>query len=692
MPHYLEPLLRPASIAVVGASQRAGTVGNEAVKNLLAGRYPGALFAVNPRYKEVAGTPCFPSLRALPQPVELVLLAVGHQRLAEALDEAIAQQARAGVIFSSLTLGDEGSPTLRQRIRQRAQQAGMLLCGANTMGFYNFSHGVRAGGFATRPHRQPGHVALISQSGSGMSGILDTDERIDFNFAVSTGDELMVTAEDYLDYALEQAETRVVGLFLETSRQPEKLLAALSKAHARRIPVVVVKVGRTRLAAQLARSHSGALAGNDAGYDAVFARYGAQRVADMDELATTLIMFAQPHAVGDGGLVTVHDSGGERQLLVDLADTLRVPLAGISEQTRAKLRPLLDPGLSAINPLDVWNIGGADFDARVSACFAAMLQDEDAALGAVVHDRGPGGQVYPEYLDYLQRGHAASGKPVFLVSNRQGAGADASVVTATRAGFPVLDGVSPFLTGAARLLAYRDFCAAPPSKAPTLPDTIRDKWRARLAGKAALSELEANRFLQDCGLPMVELFPVDDAPALAALAPTLSYPVALKTAQPGLRHKTDVDGVKLAIQNPTELLRAYRDMAARLGAAALVAPMLDSPGVEMILGITRDEQFGSLVVMGIGGIHAALLNDVVTLLPPFDAATAQRRLDRLKMRKLLDGVRGAPPLDVLACCEAAARLSAIAVEFGALIREVDINPLMALEQGCRGLDALVALE
>lgn len=358
MPHYLDPLVRPDSIAVVGASRRADAVGNTVLKNLLRGEFPGSLYAVNPRYDEVEGVPCHPSLSALPQPVQHVIFAVGNQRLEIILDEAIACGIEAAMIYSSLVSEADSVPPLRERVQEKAKQAGLLLCGANSMGFYNFAHNVWAGGFPTRFHRKPGNVALISQSGAGMSGIVDPDERIDFSFAVSTGLELTVTTEDYLDYALEQPETQVIGLFLETSRRPEKLVAAFRKAADRNIPLVAVKVGRTELAAQLGVSHSGALAGSDAVYDAVFDRYGVQRVDDMEQLATALIMFAQPHPVAGGGIVTIHDSGGERQLLIDAAAKLDAPLTEISARTRERLEALLDPGLPAVNPLDVWSAGG----------------------------------------------------------------------------------------------------------------------------------------------------------------------------------------------------------------------------------------------------------------------------------------------------------------------------------------------
>ena len=196
-------------------------------------------------------------------------------------------------------------------------------------------------------------------------------------------------------------------------------------------------------------------------------------------------------------------------------------------------------------------------------------------------------------------------------------------------------------------------------------------------------------FLHDCGIPMVKVWSVNNEVELANLAPGLSYPVVIKTALPGIRHKSDVDGVRLNVRDETELLQVYRDLSGRLGNRALVAPMLNAHGVEMILGLAADEQFGPMVVMGFGGVHAELLRDFVTVAPPFDAATAFRCLDRLKMRKLLDGMRGAPAVDVPAFCEAAAVLSVMALEFADLLTEVDINPIKVLEQGCMGLDALI---
>lgn len=690
--HRLRPLLKPASIAVLGASNRVGSVGNEVFVNLRKGGFSGTIVAVNPAYSEVEGLPCYASLSELPELPEHVIFAIGDQRIEAALDELITLGIKACTIFSALILKDDQAPLLKQRIQSKAQKAGLLVAGANGMGFYNVRDQVLAGGFDTREHRYPGNVSLISQSGAGMSGIVDCEQRIDFNFAVSSGYELTVSMEDYLDYALDLPETRVVGLFLETSRYPQKLVAAFKKASARNIPIVVLKVGRTALAAEMALSHSGALAGTDESYSAVFDRYGVQRVEDMDQLATALVMFAQPQATAGGGIVCLHDSGGERQLMIDLADQFSVPLAQLDTQTLARLKGLLDPGLPAVNPLDGWGAGGAHAPANMAACFTALLEDRDAALGAVVHDRGPNSEIYPSYMEYLHQAQGATGKPVFLVANRQGSGSDNLAITSTQRGFPVIDGVSQFLVGARCLLNYRDFQQRQAPEMPTLDPQKVIHWRQRLQSQQQVSEVLASQFLADFDIPMVLGAEVAAESQLIEAAGQLGYPLVLKTAEPGIAHKSDQGGVILNIPSQTRLLEAYQHLVQRLGSAAMLAPMVESAGVEMIMGISTDKQFGPVVVLGFGGIYAELLKDTTVLLPPFDSATAAEAIGRLRMSPMLAGVRGSPAVDIQAYATAAARLSVLAVEFADLIAEIDINPVKVMASGCLGLDALMLLK
>ena len=689
-PRRLDPLLKPRSIAVVGASARPGSPGNEVLVNLRKGSFSGDLFAVNPGSNSIDGIACYPSLSALPLVPQHVVFAVSDARVEACLDEAIALGVPAATIFSSLQLQQDRSRPLRRRVRDKALAAGLLLHGGNCMGFFNFHDGVWISGFDTRAHNAAGNVALLSQSGAGMSGILDCEERLAFSFAASTGQELCLAMEDYLDYVLDLPETRVVGLFLETSRHPAKFIAALDKARQRKVPIVVIKVGKSDLAAQLAVSHSGALVGSDASYQAVFDRYGVQRVDDMTQLATALIMFAQPCPVAGGGLVCLHDSGGERQLAIDLAEQLQVPLTELEPSTVERLEPLLDDGLPAVNPLDAWGSGGAGASQTMSECFTAILSDPGAALGAVIHDRAPGGEIYPSYVEYLRAAQLATSKPVFLVANHQGSGGDPRVVQATAQGTPVLDGLREFLVGARCLLSWRNFMAqADASALPGLDAGKLARWRELLRAGQPLSEAVAGDLLRDFDIPVANGVSIADAEQLGALSGQLHYPVVLKTAMPGIAHKSEVGGVILGLASFDELQAAYKQLAARLGPRALIVPMIEGAGVEMILGVARDAQFGPVVLLGLGGIHTEVVRDVALLLPPFSPFRARQAVDGLQMRKLLGELRGRPGLAIDQYCDMASRLSVLAVALADCISEVDINPVSLMVDDCIGLDALI---
>jgi acyl-CoA synthetase (NDP forming) len=492
-----------------------------------------------------------------------------------------------------------------------------------------------------------------------------------------------------MDFAIDVHKTKVIGLFMETVRDPQDMIIVLKKANEHRIPVVAIKVGRTSLSARLAMSHSGAMAGTDAAYQALFDRYGVQRVDDMDEFAHALMMFAQPHPVADGGLVCLHDSGGERQLLIDLADSMAVPLAQMNPETIAQLEQSLDPGLPAINPLDAWGAGGSGSNQAMKDCLAAMMNDPDAAFGAVVQDRGPLGAIYPGYVDYMQAGHKASGKPVFLVANRQGSGSDPLAITTTREGLPVLDGLRSFLAASKCLFAYRDFCKrALMEYTPVDSDTLQQA-RLQLANGKKLNEADSSSLLGSFGLPVNPAETCVSQAETIEVAGKLGYPVVLKTAGQNILHKTEQGGVHLDIINEESLIQAYQDLSRRLGPKVLVAPYISKPGMEMVLGMIKDEQFGPLVMLGFGGINVEVLNDVVFAIPPFDEATARRMINSLKHHRLLGrqrvGVK--PAIDTF--CKTAADFSAVVAALADDLEEIDLNPVIVHAEGCIALDALV---
>ena len=686
MTHHLDPLLRPRSIAVVGASAREDSMGEWAMINIERGGFRGEVWPVNPGYDELRGMRCFPELAALPGTPDLVIFCIGDQHVEQALEDAIALGVPAAVIMSTLFLDDDVEPVLASRVRRRVRDAGMLVCGANGMGFYNVRDGVWACGFDSSTHGPPGNISLISHSGSGMCGIIDVDERVRINFAVSTGNEISVSMDEYLDFVLELPETRVVGLFVETARNPAGFRAALGKAAERRVPVVALKVGRTTKSAQLARSHSGAIAGDDATYDALFSHYGVHRVRDLDELATALILFAELGEVGPGGLVTLHDSGGERELMVDLADAAGVPMTDLGEATVRALEQVLDPELPAVNPLDGWSRGGDGAGEQMTRSLSLMMQDPGTSMGAIIHARAPEGRIYRSYVDYMQTARAESGKPVALVAARQGTGSDTLVVEMSHRGLPILDGVSPFLTGVRALFGHRDF--RPPGRPPAVPQAAVERWRERLGTTPELDEAGSLAMLEDFGIATCSHRIATSREQALEVSGELRYPLVMKTATPGIAHKSDHRGVILSLADEAQIGAAYTDLAGRLGSRVLVAEMT-AAGVEMLLGARRDPQFGPVVVLGFGGTHAEVIEDVAFALPPFDADYAHRQIEKLRLRGLLDGGRGQPPADVGGFCAAAARFSGMVDALRDVLAEVDVNPLIVGPEGCLAVDALI---
>ena len=663
-------------------------MGDWVMRNLARGKYPRPIYPVNPGYEDIAGHRCYASLAELPEVPDLLIFAVGDHRIEQTLDEAIRLGIPAAVIHSTLVVDDDEPPLLKTRIQDRIRAAGMLVCGGNGMGFYNVRDNTWACGFDSRAHEGPGNAALIAQSGSGMAGIIDCEARLRVNFACSTGNELSVTMDQYLDFALELPETKVVGLFVETARNPQGFRAALEKANDKGIPVVAVKVGKTRKAAELTISHSGAMAGDDAAYDALFDRYGVHRVRDLDEMATAMILFAEVNPLGPGGLVALHDSGGERQLMVDLAHEARVPMTDLADATVAKLETVLAPELPAVNPLDSWSRGGENYRQETMDCMTYMLEDAGAALGAHILDRGPDSCIYEQYEDYLKEPAERTGKPTVLVASRQGSGSDPLAIRLTHEGYPVLDGVTTFLDGVRGLMAYRDFQALPSMEPPVAdPDAVA-RWSVRIAECGQLDEFTSLALLRDFGIRTSGGAVVDSEAALLAAAADMARPLVLKTAEENIAHKTDFGGVVLGIEDGRRLAEAYHDLEARLGPRVLVTEMMPS-GVDMILGARQDPQFGPVVMVGFGGTLAEVLKDVCFLLPPFDAAYVRRRIDGLRLRPLLDGVRGAPPADLDGFSEAAARFSAMVHALGRELSEVDVNPVIVGKDYCVAVDALV---
>jgi acyl-CoA synthetase (NDP forming) len=652
---------------------------------MLTGGFAGTVQPVNPRYREVQGLRCAPSLADLPHPAELALLAVGPGRVEAQLQAAADAGTRAAVVYTSLP-----GAGLEDRLQAVAADAGMAVCGANCMGFVNLERSLRACAYAQPRDLRPGPVTFISHSGSAFSALLHSRRAVRYNLVVSAGTELSVSMDGYLDYALGLPSTRAIGLFMETCRNPAGLRRALHRAAEQDVPVVCLKVGRDARARQFVATHTGALAGEDAAYDALFAAYGVLRVADLDEMMDTLELLTAARRPGPGGLAAVTDSGGERALLADLAADLGVPFAQVGEDTLGRLRRVLSQGLVPDNPLDAWDaLEGAE---QIFTDALLMLHDDPAvAAVALAVDLTAEESSDVGYVGVAQQVQAATSKP-FLVLSHVSSAVDPSDARRLRdAGVPVLEGTRTGLAAMRNAFAYRDARARPPVRRPDVAPAVTRRWRERLASPAPLTASESFQLLADYGIPVVPTLSAAGLPDAITAAERIGWPVVLKTAAVGVAHKSDAGGVRLGILDAGMLAAAYAEMSHSLGPEVTVSAMA-SPGIELALGIVRDPQFGPLVMAGAGGVLVQLLADRVFGLPPLDETRAQDMLGRLKARRLLDGFRGTPASSQAAVASAIVRLSALAADVGDLIGGLDINPLIAGPSGCVAVDVLVAHE
>ncbi|HYJ61640.1 MAG TPA: acetate--CoA ligase family protein [Actinomycetota bacterium] len=688
----LRHMLEARSVAVVGASVRPGSLGRSMLEELARGGFDGDVYPVNPGYDEIDGLRCYPSMDEVPVAVDLAVLGVANARIERAIADAGAAGARSVVTFSSLYEAPGDGPPLTDRVVAIADAHRMAMCGGNGMGFLNLDRKLRVTGFMTDERLRPGPITLVSHSGSAFAAFGFNDRSLGFNLLVSSGQELVTTMADYVDYALDQPSTRVVGLLLETVRDPDRMRAALGRAAARDVPVVALKMGRTAGAASLVTAHSGALAGEHGAFEALFDAYGVHECRTLAEMADTLELFASPRRATVGrGIASVHDSGGERAMFVDLAADLDVPFATLSDATIARIDDALDPGLEAANPLDAWGTG-IDADAIFREAFLAMADDRDVAALAFVVDLTEQGEPYAEgYLQISLDTAAATDKPFCVLSNLHSAIAPDEAAWLRERGIPILEGTESGLRALRHLLGDAAWRARPAVVAPDPVDAaVRDRWRARLATGTPVGEAEALDLLADYGVPVVPVHPVTDAEGAAAAAAELGYPVALKTAAPGVHHKSDAGGVALHLADAAAVGAAYEILADRLGPEALVASMA-APGVEIALGIVRDPMFGPLVLVAAGGVLVELLRDRRLAIPPLDDAGARRLIDGLRVRPLLDGVRGDPAVDVVGLAHAVSRLSVLAADLGDLLDALDVNPVIVGPDGCVAVDALVEL-
>ena len=692
---HLDALLRPASVAVIGASDRVGSVGGTVWRNLRAGGFPGPVLAVNPHHRTLDGQPVAPSVEALPAVPDLAVICTPAHTVPALIAQLGARGTRAAIV---MTAGLD-APT-KQAMLDAARPHLLRVLGPNCLGLLTPALGLNAS-FA-HTDALAGPIAFVSQSGALVTAVLDwaKSRRIGFSHLVSLGEHADVDFGDLLDWLASDPHTSAILLYIESIEAPRKFMSA-ARAAARNKPVIVVKAGRAGNGMKAAASHTGALAGSDLVFDAAIRRAGMLRVdtlADLFMAAQTLARFAGNRS---RQLIVMTNGGGAGVMAADAAGLLGVPLAPLEPALLAALDGALPPNWSRANPIDI--IGDAPIE-RYTATLRVLLEHTDAALlfvhapTAIVRSEDIARACVP-----LLREH-----PGRVMASWLG---DAAVAQArglfTDAGVADYQTPEEAVRAFAMLSTYRRNQASlleAPAESPAVP-TDRAAARALVARRLAegggwLGEPEAKALLRAYGIASVDTAVAVDAAAAVSTAERLGYPVVLKILSPDITHKSDVGGVALSLHDGAAVRAAAERMQERVRrerpearvTGFTVQPMVKRPqAIELIAGASVDPLFGPVILFGQGGTAVEVVGDRALALPPLNEALARDLVQRTRVSRLLGGWRDHAPARVDAVCAVLVALSQMLADLPDLA-ELDINPLWADADGVLALDARVRID
>lgn len=690
----LDALMRPASVAVIGASDDPVRIGGRPIQYLIESGFSGPIYPINPNRERVQGLTAYPAIGAVPGPVDVAIVALPSEAAVDAVEACAASGVKAAIVFTSgfAETGPEGV-ALQARLQAAAVGSGMRILGPNCLGVLNpearffgtFSASMAAA------LAEPGPVAIASQSGAvgGHLAYLCGQRGIGLSHWITTGNEADIDLSECLLWLARAPEAKVIVAYAEAVRDGATFIRALSEARANCKPLILLKVGRSQAGAQAAASHTGALAGADAVYDAVLKQYGVFRASSIEEMLDIAYACVRGVLPASRRLGAVTASGGVGVQMADAAERLGMDLAPMPLEAQERVHALL-PFAGTANPIDV--------TAQVMNDLALFY----GALDVTLRDGG-----YDSIIVFLSSGPATARMRDLLLElfgRLRLAYPDRLIVLSLVAppetvrafeaiGYPVFEDTDRALTAIEALASFsesfgRHVIGAQGDGAAPSPLALPER----------LDEHAAKAVLNQAG---IVIWPESLAatPAEAAKAATaFAAPVALKIVSPDLPHKTEVGGVVLNLATPEAVDTAASAMLARISelrpdariTGLLVSPMA-SGGVEAICGAFRDPVFGPVIMFGLGGIFVEVLKDVVFRLAPFGEDEARLMIDGIRGRPILDGLRGQPAIDIDALATALARLSRFAHDHRDEVSEIDINPMLLRPDGAFALDGLITL-
>ncbi|MBC8210159.1 MAG: bifunctional acetate--CoA ligase family protein/GNAT family N-acetyltransferase [Gammaproteobacteria bacterium] len=700
--HYLKSIFEPASIAIIGASERHNSVGGQVLKNVREGSFSGEIYPVNPKYETVQGMHCFASLKAIDHPVELAVIAIPAARIPKALHECRKHGVRAVIVLSAgfAEVGKRGE-SLQNEIVDIAKTYNIPLVGPNCLGIIRPKVGLNTT-FAKSTARK-GHVALVAQSGALCTALLDWADSEGFGFSAvaSLGATADVGFGDVLDYLAVDAETHSILLYVEGISDARSFMSGLRVA-ARLKPVIVVKSGRHESGSRAAVSHTAALLGNDKVFDAAIQRAGAVRVFSINQLFSATKILAAGIRVEGPRLAIVTNGGGPGVMAADRAADLPIPLAELTPQSIQKLSKVLPTHWSHSDPVDI--LGDADA-ARYEAATRIVLADEN--VDGLLVLLTPQGMTDPTACAMgVIKAVGKSKKPVLACWMGETMVAEGRK-RFSEAGIPHFRSPEGGVDAFGYLACYRQnqkilLQAPPPLTKPTEPDVEGARMiieNAMDERRFTLSNTEAKAVLRAFKIPVSPSINVNSAAEALIAAESLGLPVAMKINSPDITHKSDVGGVRLNIREPRTVRTAFREMMdsvallspeARI-TGATIEPMLERPHArEIIIGIVQDPVFGPVISFGTGGTAVEIFADTQVALPPLNEYLSKQLIRGTRASTFLHKFRNMPEADITQLIAVLQRVSEIACELPEVC-ELDINPLLVDENGVVVVDARIVV-
>ncbi len=694
----LDGFFKPNAVAVIGASREEGKVGFSIVDNLVKASFPGTIYPVNPKASEIRGLQCFPDLNAVPGGIDLAVLVIPPKACIPTLEACAAKGIQYAIIISAgfKEVGGEGAE-IEKALRKRVRELGIRVVGPNCLGVIDTKSRLNATFAAGMP--PVGEIAFFSQSGALCTAILDwaIGNNVGFSKFISLGNKADTSEVDFIQALAADSETRVIIGYIEGVENGQRFMQA-AHAASKVKPLVIVKSGGTAAGARAASSHTGTLAGSEKAFSAAFRQSGIIRAESIEELFNFARAFASQPLPQGPHLCIVTNAGGPGIIAADAVERSTVKMASLSPETVERLRKALPPVAALYNPVDV--IGDAKED-RYQAALDAVAADPnvDGVLALTTPQAMTENDKFAEVVGQTAK---RSGKPFFTAFMGEVNVASARVVLRNY-GIPQYPYPEPAVKTFEAMFRYRQWQELTPA-APR--EYTVDKGRvalmileARRLGREQLGEREAREVIAAYGLRLPQNVLARTVDEAAAAATRMGFPVALKIVSPDILHKTDVGGVRLDLKDAEAVAQGFHAIDASVrrffpnaAIQGIAVQEMVVGGKEVILGMTRDPQFGPLLMFGLGGIYVEVLKDVAFRVAPIGPDEAEGMIREIRSFPLLRGVRGEKASDLAAIVDALCRLSQLCVDFPEIL-ELDVNPLLVKPagEGAVAIDARLAL-